>query len=162
MCEQLFEKLSSQIDISKISLTLSLGKEINDLFSKKLFTNLNSSSYGGNHKLIFEELETDQIQYIGSTSINGANVIFVESLLLFPWTIETALGWLRDQGANILGVIILFDASIEQVNYASFGIDPQNVFIGCSINMDMSETSNCKCIASDNSIDCRILKYNQY
>lgn len=86
-------------------------------------------------------------------------MILLESLLIFPETILESIKWIQNEGAKVRNVVILFDASGQFTDFISCGLKPENVIIGCFIDLKLSLASNCKC---NNESKLNILRYDKY
>lgn len=152
---EMCDALSSKIDFESIDLILYAKKETNRLFAKEFARN--PPGRIKNHSLIYKE--GGQIEYQEGESLEGENIILLESLLIFPETILETIKWLQGQRANVRGVIILFNGSGTLTDFSSCGINQTNVIISSSIDLKLSLANECNC---SNKTKLKILKYNEY
>lgn len=156
--------MSEQIDFNEINLTLFIKKEANKLFAQKFAGNYPSRIRA--HELLYKEKRKwfmsdfhPEFDYEAGESLEGTNVILLESLLVFPEPLFQTIRWIRDKGANIKKVIILFDATHSLSDFDDCGINLQDVIIGIPIDLEVELSAACKCSGKSNTT---ILKYDDY
>lgn len=164
---EICQAMSACLPHNGIDLCLSLQKETNRLFSTEFARNLPGRVRS--HTLVYDEKITHfwqgrsfcdpEIKYEQGESLQGAKVILLESLLLFPESLKQTIQWLTSQGATILKVVILFDGLGDSDFFPTCGITKNDVIIASSIELGV------RALASPSSPQARrlkVLKYGEY
>lgn len=161
---EMCKAMSEQIIFSEINLTLFIRKEANRLFAQKFAENYPKRIRA--HELIYREKGKcftraihPEFDYEAGESLEGTNVVLLESLLVFPETLLQTISWVRGKGANVKKVVILFDATHSLTDFGACGINLQDVIIGTSLNLEVYSATTCKCSGQAKT---NTLKYNEY
>lgn len=147
-------------------LFLSLKKETNEIFANE-FVGKNWPGRIKWHQVVYKERRgglwsggkvTRTFKYEEGDSLEGTKVILLEALLVFPGTLTATIEWLKNQGAMINGVVILFNGADPEIDFQTCGISPDNVSVGWSVDLKIFSANNCGC----KNKRLKVLTYNDY
>ena len=151
----LCDSMSRRLSFAEIDLIALVDKGTNNLFQREFAKNaprrikILDLSCSKNSENSFE--------YHGDESLEGRNVIFLESLVVFPDLFLDSVKWVQRQGANIKKFVILFDGSGSLLDFNSCGIKVEDVIIGSFIDLKLTKAEECKC-----GKELRNLRYFEY
>jgi|GEM_PF-6254435 len=159
---ELCREMAAKLHKKEIPLFLSLKKESNRIFAQEFVGNNfpgrikwhSINCYEKRKGWPFNTVERE-FKYEEGDTLDGLKIILLESFLLFPDTIIEAIKWVQNQGASVEGIIVLFDGSGGQLDFSSCGFNPDDVIIGCFIDLKTVLAQHCAC---KNGI--KVLKYN--
>jgi hypothetical protein len=164
--DEMCSNMSKEIDFRGINLALSLKKDTNRLFAKEFLENFPPKIK--NHTLIYDEKTSmgsgdhySTVKYGEGESLEGTNVLILESLFIFPEPIMETIKEIRRQGANVNGLVILFDGSGGSVDFASFGLKPEDIIVGCRVDLKLFTHETCDCKKKSKS-KLKVLRYDEY
>ena len=162
--EKICEAMAKKINFENIALVLYLEKDTNGLFARELdrhhIGNIKSHPivYSEKRRWFNKNVKRD-FEYEVGESLSGTNVILIESLLIFPETVLSTIQWLKNKGANVRNIVILFDATEKLTDFGSCGIDRKNVITGIYIDLMLDFKSKHKC---SDKLRSKVLKYDNY
>jgi hypothetical protein len=145
ICEKIAEQLSSEITTEKKILFLYNEKnqyddnntyfvdKLTEKFSEKCKKNKKNIQI---QKLTYKEQKRTS-EYLDNYELKNVNVIFCDSLFIFPHVIEDTITQLENRGALIKKIIILFDGTYNKFNSESKLDKFNDIIIGFFIDLGL-------------------------
>ena len=140
----LCKEMPEGFDFAGIDIILYIEKETNELFQYQ-FGFENCYQRTKSFRLVYNEQGTPRVKCLEREILQGAEVILLESLLIFPETLVETIRWIKEQGAIIRKVFVLFDATGQLIDFDACGIPREDVIIGCRIDLKVKDAATCGC-----------------